>query len=509
MTTAGLLSAAAIGLCACLPYTTSLVIAVALFVTATGLFIFARKQKWGFSAIICLLIVSVVLSRHYITTVNGPKSCEILVGREAQITGTVIDEPQYKGANTYLYRLRTDKVSSPAAPQNLELCVWVEGKPLEAFDTFKANVRFNSLDKDTYISWYGQGIYLNAKCHSIEKTGKSDPTFESLATEIRIAVRSNITKNLSGDVSGILVGLVTNGTDYLDDETYGAFKTCGITHMVTVSGMHMAIVCTSLGTLLALLGIRKRYGFLLIIPLLVLYAAVSGFSPSAIRSVIMIIAVFSSGLFLRRGDGLNTLGATAVIMLAVSPYLLYNVSFLLSFSAMTGILITAPLQRKIETGVKSVGMLGVVIKYVTTTFVASAAAVIATFPVIVIVYGWVSTVSVLANIAISFVIDVLLIVGLIVVAAAVIIGDNPITEFLYKIIEILLYYVRQTAIFISKLPFGYIKFNISQTAFAVAAVFLLAAVVMLIRKSEIPRVLKAVGCAGFFTLTALLAANII
>lgn len=503
---AGALSFAALLLCACLPTTAAIYIAVIALATALLLIFFARHTKWCFSAIICLALCSLVVTRFYITSIQGPKACEDLIGKTATITATVTTEPQFNGED-YVYSITTDSVEFPNAPQNMNLNLYIGKKTLSIGDRFKSTVKFYEIPDKYKPSYYGQSVYLYSYPKQITKIGETD-NFLTFSGKVSSEVNKCIIKNLPNEVSGILIGLITGGSYYLDDATYIAFKGCGLSHIISVSGMHMALLSSAVMIFSSLFGFSKKAGFLLCIPLLVLYAAISGFCPSAIRSVIMIAAVFCADLFYLRGDSLNILGVTAIAMLLVSPYLIYNLSFLLSFLAMTGILLSVTVSQKLCGRINAVGAIGEGIESVISLSVATVFANLATLPLVLLIWEGVSTVSVIANLAISFVVSFSLIFGMVLTLITMLFGSGIFISFLWKPLEYLLWYIRSVAINISNIPFSYIKLNVTTLAITCSIICLAVAFYMWVRKLGIQRIIKVAGFATAFIIITV-AINII
>ncbi|MDP4097026.1 ComEC/Rec2 family competence protein [Paenibacillus sp. P96] len=147
--------------------------------------------------------------------------------------------------------------------------------------------------------------------------------------------------------SGYMKGLVLGITEDIDPELYDEFTRLGLTHILAISGMHVAVYTASLLYMLRLLRFTRETALWIVLVLVPAYVLLSGGSPSVVRAGIM--AMF--GLYAARQgllkDGLNTLCAAAWLMLLWNPYLLVNVSFQLSFLVTAGLMIFGPLLRPV------------------------------------------------------------------------------------------------------------------------------------------------------------------
>ena len=136
--------------------------------------------------------------------------------------------------------------------------------------------------------------------------------------------------------SAVLLGLRAG----LPPETYADFREAGLAHLLAVSGLHAGLVLgLSLLVSRALLG--RRYGLYLIAPLTLLwgYILLAGAPPSAVRAGIMGSAFLLALAVGRMPAAVNALGLSAFLVLLAEPSSLWDRSFQLSFTAMTGVLL--------------------------------------------------------------------------------------------------------------------------------------------------------------------------
>ena len=120
----------------------------------------------------------------------------------------------------------------------------------------------------------------------------------------------------------------------VDYEMNTAFKISGISHIIAVSGLHVSILFS---LVMLLCGKRRVLTALVGIPVLLLFAAVAGFTPSITRACLMQILVLLAMLFDREYDPPTSLAFAALVMLAANPLVITSVSFQLSVGCMAGI----------------------------------------------------------------------------------------------------------------------------------------------------------------------------
>ncbi|MCM3698592.1 ComEC/Rec2 family competence protein [Paenibacillus macerans] len=143
----------------------------------------------------------------------------------------------------------------------------------------------------------------------------------------------------AGYMKGLLIGL----QDELEPEKYAEFTQLGMTHILAISGSHVAINVAIIFWLLRLCRVSRETALIVVLFFVPAYVLITGFSPSVIRSGIMTML----GIYLlRRGklkDSINVLSAAALMMLLWDPYFLLNVSFQLSFAVTAGLIVFVPL----------------------------------------------------------------------------------------------------------------------------------------------------------------------
>lgn len=142
--------------------------------------------------------------------------------------------------------------------------------------------------------------------------------------------------------SALLVGF----EDYLDPEIIQAFSSTGALHVLSVSGMHVGLVFVCLSWLLSFMD-KKRWLLLIKYSILVafiwFYALMTGFSPSVLRSVVMVSLVIISKVRKRDADTLNTMLGSAFLLLCYNPFYITEVGFQLSYLAVFGIVYLHPM----------------------------------------------------------------------------------------------------------------------------------------------------------------------
>lgn len=159
----------------------------------------------------------------------------------------------------------------------------------------------------------------------------------------RMLLGNRIEHLFPGWQAGYMKGLLIGFANELEPDKYTQFSQLGMTHILAISGSHVAINVSLIFGLLRLCRVSRETSYRIVFGFIPVYVLITGFSPSVIRSGLMTMI----GIYLmRRGllkDGLNVLSAAALLMLLWEPYFMLNVSFQLSFIVTAGLILFVPL----------------------------------------------------------------------------------------------------------------------------------------------------------------------
>ena len=144
---------------------------------------------------------------------------------------------------------------------------------------------------------------------------------------------------LKGIVAGLNQAMMLGCRSEIPYDMRRVFANSGTIHIFAISGLNIALVAGLLIVVVSALGIPRPYWVVGLAPLLIFYTLASGAQPSAIRACLMAIIYFAAPLIGRRSSGSVALAATALIVYAQTPALVYNIGCTLSFAVMGGLLV--------------------------------------------------------------------------------------------------------------------------------------------------------------------------
>ena len=198
---------------------------------------------------------------------------------------------------------------------------------------FKLRMTHEGLEEETYHRGKGIFILAYAQQETVCQASEEIP-IRYFPAMMRRAIADRLASIFPDDVDFFAKALMLGDRTDVDYATNTAFKVSGISHIIAVSGLHVSV----LFSVIFLISARKRLITLLIgVPVLILFAAVTGFTPSVTRACVMQILFMFADLFLKEYDPPTSLSASVLLMLACNPLSITSASLQLSVGCMAGI----------------------------------------------------------------------------------------------------------------------------------------------------------------------------
>ncbi len=317
---------------------------------------------------------------------------------------------------------------------------------------------------------------------------------------LRVQIQTLLARAFPGDVLPFVKALLLGSTEDISYELDTVFKTSGIRHVIAVSGMHVSV----LYGLLNLLSLRRKYLTLLLsIPVLILFAAMAGFTPSVTRACIMVGLMVIAQAANREYDAPTALSFSCLVMLCVNPLVITSVSFQLSAGCVAGILLFSSrihnwmLARIDKLKSKPLRRL---LQGISLSFSVTLGAMSLTTPLSAWYFSAVSLVGLAANLATLWAVN-LLFNGIILTIPLFLLWEGAGT-FFASVLSWLGRYVMSAAGLLSRLPVAAVYTQSIYIVFWFLFVYLLLAVFLLLKKKR-PALL--VCCAVLGLCLALLA----
>lgn len=187
-----------------------------------------------------------------------------------------------------------------------------------------------------------KNIFYKINASSIVVKEKKKSIFLCMVWKAKKMLESVYHECLSEEDAGVVSAMLLGEKGTLDLKIKELYQTSGIGHLLSISGLHISILCMALYRFLLKISVPDRICFPIVVFFLYVYGQMTGFSISTSRAVIMMVLYLLSRQIGRSYDPLTAMGVSAVIILLQKPYALFSSSFLLSYSAMGGVVILFP-----------------------------------------------------------------------------------------------------------------------------------------------------------------------
>lgn len=358
------------------------------------------NDRWVWGAGFSFLIIFIAMQFTYYHAKHSEWN---LPEGIASVKGIVLENPQQKPRSVYVpVKISTFINKDTAFPVTKTIQVYLQkdtvNQQLQPGDRFLLSGIFRPVEQP-YLRLKGFSASVYAASGHIKKEPENENT---IPISLRILQLRN---KLLGRYDSLsctveekaVVSAITLGyTNDMGKELRQRFSATGVSHILSVSGFHVAIVCMFVSLLLAILPVRydsvRILKYLITVMVLWLFALLTGMSAPAVRAALMLTFFLSGSLLRRYTDGYNIMAASAFFMLVYNPFFLFDIGFQLSYIAVFSIIY---LQPRLNSLIKVRNpLLAKPWSWVTVT----VAAQIGTLPLCLYIFGMFSTVFILTNI---------------------------------------------------------------------------------------------------------------
>ncbi len=156
---------------------------------------------------------------------------------------------------------------------------------------------------------------------------------------------------------GVYRAAILGDSSQMDKELYELYQDQGVAHLLAVSGLHLSLISAAVYGSLRKLGLGYGAAGMAGGMVLMLYAVLTGESPSVLRALIMGLCGFAASYCGRTYDLMSAWSLALVLLLWDSPYRLLQAGVQLSFGALAGIGWLAPaLMNLAQTNTKRISV---------------------------------------------------------------------------------------------------------------------------------------------------------
>lgn len=363
-----------------------------------GIF-FKPERRLRFIIIMLFLAVGFAWNTVYLSVFLGPTKA--LNNKTATVSAVVADYPQVTDyGSTLQLIIRQDGASDVRA----QLYLYGEYPNVAPGNTVEITARFRFAETmygektDSYLS---RGITLLATTDSTLIVTDDSTSILYLPSRIAHAMSLMTQQIFPDDAEAFMRALLLGEKSgvYQDTSLTSALSATGTSHIVAVSGMHVAFLMGLLGLLIK----RKWLLAVIGIPVVILFMAVVGFHPSITRAGIMQIFLICAPLFKRERDTITALSASLMLIVLCNPYSISSTGLHLSFAATLGIVLftekiytalDAPLHRR---KLYAHSLVKGTVRFIIASLATTLGALVFSIPLVALHFGSVSIIAPLAN----------------------------------------------------------------------------------------------------------------
>lgn len=379
------------------------------------IFICIWWKKWKVVSVgVCLLFFTLGIWRYGVAIQKGKNFTEKNISfyneQTVSFRGIISEEPDIRIDKTQITVKAQEIIGKEAVTG--KVLVFISkyskqnyGDEIEINCEIQEPGEFDSFSYKNYLAKFD--IY--SVCYTPKKivllSENNGNNFYAMILKIKSSFKSVIVKIFPEPNASFLQALLLGDKGGFSQKLKDDFSRAGVSHIVAVSGYHVAIIAAFIGAILFFFNISRKKSFWLIVIFILFYIFLTGASASVIRAGIMgmiVLLAINSG---RLSKAKNAIIFAACLMLILNPLLLrFDIGYLLSFAATLGIIYLFPLIERILNKIPDV--LGI-----RSILAITLSAQIAVLPIVVYNFEQVSLVAPISNFLVLPVIPVTMLLG--------------------------------------------------------------------------------------------------
>ena len=445
---------------------------ITFFIALVFIILLIKKDKK-----IIILLLFVILSFIYVDILeNEYNRIENKQIEEKAVIISDIQEKEYK----YIYEakfLKNNKkvlISIKKSQQidkiNYGDLIYLEGK----LEIPKIATNYKGFDYRQYLKTKKiQGIVIADNVKILKAKYKNN-----LIYQMQKKIKAIIKEKLPSETGDLLLAILLGDKKDLSEQIQINFKNSNLSHMLAVSGAHVSYIIIGLTyiTQNSIMGKRKARVFCIFF--LIIFMAITNFTPSVTRACIMAILTLVSEILYKKADIYTNISISALIILLYNPYSLLDLGFQLSFGGTIGIVIFMRFIKKKQEEPK-------LLNYIKQMALVSICANIIIIPIIMNNFNTVSLTFLVSNILASPILAIIVIVGFSIIIISIISHSlsNILVFWLNPILNLLI----KISSFCSKLPFAKI---LVVTPYIFNIIFYYTIILYLVNYNELKQFIK-------------------
>ena len=384
-------------------------------------FFLKKKEAMLLAVILCLLAILLGVVNYAFRIDLKANRAEEWIGKR-QIVADVI-EISYQSENSAVYVVDIEQMSNKDAGIKALLVLGFKCDLLVG-DRFVSTAEImkmsdEAMGRSGYERTNDKDILLSAVVYDpdnsqVYRFNRDIPLFKKLfsengfivvADEIKAALSVRANTLVGEEYGAVMSGLLFGDVSDVSTEVLRNFRRSGVSHLFAVSGLHISVLLGMAELILRRFLISKRIRCVVVSFLALVLLTLTGFSMSALRSVLMLWMVYVAFAFSEEADAPTSLFVSITIILFIFPYAVFELGMWMSFCATLGLVtvyafIDAAVP-KVKKGITATKLLMKASRLILMVIVMTVLANMFLLPIQWGIFGEISVVSVFTNILLS------------------------------------------------------------------------------------------------------------
>lgn len=445
--------------------------------TSLIVFIMVYKPLREKISVFCLLAVPFMIIGYTLQSINENYYYDRFLDLEGQsvtVKGVLMDAPEQleeKIRFTLKVLSINDEESFPQRNHNIQVNVYstdtVPGLEYGSIISVAGEIRnpagkrnLGGFNTRKFLAARRISATMNVSAKTVRVfEGRELSRIKDMGYKLRNSIIETLDKYLPPEESSVVAGMLIGYTAKMPEELEENFRRAGLSHVMAVSGANIAFLLAPLLWLLKKIGFNPRWSSAIAFPAMILYVFATGMEASVVRAAVMAGVALTGMLLWRKSDIYCSMALSAIIILLGNSFMLFDLGFILSFSATLFLVIFyKPIFEKLPAKLP---------KSIKDILAGTIAAQLGVIPVIAYCFNTFSIISVLSNLIVVPLTGLLTILG----ALAVILGNvflpaGLAVGFLSRIAADVIIFLTRTA---SGIPWA--EINIATPSFILVVIY--------------------------------------
>lgn len=248
--------------------------------------------------------------------------------------------------------------------------------------SFECKITLAENSENAY-DFFGGNYYNLLSINQVGDCGISSNVFKRISYYLKNLFKNNLT----ADCYPVAIALFTGDTSYLSKQSINVYRMAGIAHVFAVSGLHIGLFASLFSFIAEKIKAKRLLKFVCVMLPVIFYCGLCGFGPSSVRAAIMVGVGLIAEIMGFKKDKLSVLAIAFWLVLLINPFYLFDKGCQLSFLAVCGIFVLQPILKNGAKPLKSLG----------DGICLSLSATLATLPILTDMSGYISVISLFAN----------------------------------------------------------------------------------------------------------------